>query len=207
MRREYARAGLAIADLAPTWLEQLRRWMRDATESGLPEPNAMIVATVGSGGQPSARTVLLKGLDERGLVFFTNYSSRKAVEAAENPRVAAVLPWHAIGRQVIVEGRVERVDRSETESYFATRPRDSQLSAWASPQSQVIAGREVLDAALAEVERRFGPDKPIPAPPNWGGLRIVPSSVEFWQGRPGRLHDRLRYRQADAGWVVERLAP
>jgi pyridoxamine 5'-phosphate oxidase len=207
MRREYARSGLSEHDLAPTWLAQLRQWVRAATEAGLPEPNAMVVATVDAEGQPSARTVLLKGLDERGLVFFTNYRSRKAAELAANPRASLVLPWHPIGRQVVVLGVVERVDRAETEAYFAGRPRDSQLSAWASPQSQVVADRAALDAALAEVARRYAGDVPIPAPPHWGGLRVRPRSVEFWQGREGRLHDRLRYRDTGSGWIVERLAP
>ncbi len=209
MRREYTRTGLAEDDLAPTWLEQLNRWLADATAAGLPEPNAMVVATADTTGQPSARTVLLKGLDVGGLVFFTNYSSRKATEAAANPYVSVVFLWHAIGRQVVVCGRIERVGRAETETYFATRPPDSQLGAWASPQSQVVGGRAELDEALAEVGRRFGAG-PIPAPPHWGGLRVIPETVEFWQGREGRLHDRLRYRRAGAAgepWVVERLAP
>jgi pyridoxamine 5'-phosphate oxidase len=206
MRREYARTGLREADLAPTWLEQLRRWLADATAAGLAEPNAMILATADADGRPSARTVLLKGLDERGLVFFTNYMSRKASELAANPAVCAVLPWHPMGRQAIVTGRAARVDRSETEAYFATRPRSSQLGAWASPQSQVVPDRETLDARYEEQETRFT-DRPIPAPPHWGGIRIDPETVEFWQGREGRLHDRLRYRRDAGAWVVERLGP
>ena len=207
MRREYALAGLAETDLAPDWLEQLRAWLRDAVSAGLPEPNAMVVATADAQGRPSARTVLLKGLDERGLVFFTNYHSRKA---ARWPRTVRqhVLPWHEMVRQVVVFGGVERVDRAESEAYFATRPRASQLGAWASPQSQVLGGRAVLDDAYETVGRTF-PDR-VPVPEHWGGLRVVPSTVEFWQGREGRLHDRLRYRRVDeptGGWVVERLAP
>jgi pyridoxamine 5'-phosphate oxidase len=207
MRREYARVGLHEADLEATWLEQFERWLRDTVAAGLPEPNAMILATADSAGRPSARTVLLKGLDERGFVFFTNLTSRKATEATANPYAGLVFPWHPIGRQVVVSGRIEQVERTQTEAYFATRPRESQLGAWASPQSQVVANREVLDAALAEAEQRFAGDEP-PAPPHWGGLRVVPDTVEFWQGRVGRLHDRLRFRrEAGEAWVVERLGP
>ncbi len=207
MRREYTRSGLAESDLAPDWLSELRGWMRDATEAGLIEPNAMVLATADSGGRPSARTVLLKELDGRGLVFFTNYESRKATELAANPDASIVFPWHPLGRQVVISGRVERIDRAETEAYFATRPRDAQLGAWASPQSQVVGGRADLEEALTGAAQRFGAAE-IPAPPNWGGLRLVPETVEFWQGRQGRLHDRLRYRRAeDDAWVVERLAP
>lgn len=207
MRSEYARAGLRKRDLAPHWLDQLRLWLAEAAQAGLPEPNAMIVATADETGRPSARTVLLKGLDERGLVFFTNYTSRKASEIAVNPAVSLAFPWHPIGRQVIVCGRAQRVDRSETEAYFASRPRPSQLGAWASPQSQVVADRAALDDRYGEQVARFGDDV-IPAPPHWGGLRVEPETVEFWQGREGRLHDRLRYRLAGGqGWLVERLAP
>ncbi|MDT5025537.1 MAG: pyridoxamine 5-phosphate oxidase, partial [Micromonosporaceae bacterium] len=147
MRREYARVGLHEADLEATWLDQFERWLRDTVAAGLPEPNAMIVATADPAGRPSARTVLLKGLDERGFVFFTNLTSRKATEATTNPYASLVFPWHPIGRQVVVCGRIEQVERGQTEAYFATRPRDSQLGAWASPQSQVVANREALDAA------------------------------------------------------------
>jgi pyridoxamine 5'-phosphate oxidase len=205
MRREYAAAGLREDDLAPDWLGQLRAWLHDAVAAGLPEPNAMVLATADALGRPSARTVLLKGLDERGLTFYTNYGSRKAAELAANPHASAVFPWHPISRQVVVVGGVERADRAESEAYFATRPRTSQLGAWASPQSRVLADRSELDEAYGRAERRF-PDG-VPAPEHWGGLRIVPGTVEFWQGREGRLHDRLRYRKADDGWVVERLAP
>jgi pyridoxamine 5'-phosphate oxidase len=217
MRREYADttqrqaidtdAGLAEADLAPDWPTQFGRWFADAVAAGLPEPNAMVVATADAQGRPSARHVLLKGYDERGFTFFTNYGSRKAVEALANPYASLVFPWFAIYRQVVVCGWVERVDRDETEAYFAQRPRGAQIGAWASPQSQVIRDRAALEAAFAEVERRFPDDTPVPPPPHWGGLRVVPDSVEFWHGRISRLHDRLRYRRTPEGWTIERLAP
>ena len=166
----------------------------------------MVVATASASGRPSARTVLLKGVDDRGLVYFTNYGSRKATESAANPWASVVFPWHPISRQVVVCGRVEQADRAETEAYFATRPRPSQLAAWASPQSQIISRTE-LATALAEVQRRFPDGSTVPAPPNWGGLRIRPVTVEFWQGGPNRLHDRLQYRLTESGWVTERLGP
>jgi pyridoxamine 5'-phosphate oxidase len=206
MRQEYARAGLAESDLAPNWLTQFERWLDNATAAGLPEPNAMIVASVDADGRPNARTVLLKGLDERGFVFYTNYASAKGRELAANPYASLVFPWHAISRQVRASGPVTQVDRTETEAYFATRPRESQLGAWASDQSAIVPDRIHLDQAYAEVAERFG-DEPVPAPPHWGGLRVRPDAVEFWQGRTGRLHDRLRYRRTDDGWTVERLAP
>jgi len=207
MRREYARAGLHEADLDPDWLTQLARWLGEATDAQLPEPNAMVLATADTAGRPSARTVLLKGLDERGLVFFTNLESRKAGELADNPYASAVFPWHPIGRQVIVRGRVTPVERAETDRYFATRPRNAQLGAWASPQSRVVVDRGVLDELLAATDKRFPEGIEVTAPPHWGGLRIGPEEVEFWQGREGRLHDRLRYRRVDEGWLIERLAP
>ena len=185
---------------------QLRRWLSQAVAAGLDEPNAMVVATADASGAPSARTVLLKGLDDRGLTFYTNLDSRKGRELAANPRAAVAFPWHALQRQVLVRGPVERLPAAAADAYFASRPRGSRLGAWASPQSTVLADRAQLDAAVTAVTERFaGAD--VPRPPHWGGFLVVPSEVEFWQGRPNRLHDRLRYRRADRRWIVERLAP
>jgi pyridoxamine 5'-phosphate oxidase len=207
MRRGYRRGQLDEGVASRTWLEQFQLWFEDATDDpAVVEPNAMQVATAGRDARPSVRTVLLKGYDERGLVFYTNYESDKAVEIEANPYAAAVLVWPPHERQVRVSGPVERVDRAETEAYFASRPRGSQLGAWASPQSTVVSSRAVLEDAVIEVAARFG-DGPVPAPPNWGGYRIAPELVEFWQGRADRLHDRLRYRNDSGLWVLERLAP
>jgi pyridoxamine 5'-phosphate oxidase len=208
MRRDYTERGALLeTDLAADWPAQFAAWFVDAAAFGLPEPNAMIVATASADGRPSARTVLLKGYDVRGFVFYTNYTSRKGAEAAENPAASLVFPWFPMQRQVIVAGAVERVSRAETEAYFATRPRGSQLGAWASPQSQVVPDRAAVEAGLAAATERFGADRPVPPPPHWGGLRVLPETVEFWQGRSNRLHDRLRYRRTGSDWVVERLAP
>ncbi|WP_433731705.1 pyridoxamine 5'-phosphate oxidase [Actinoplanes sp. CA-051413] len=208
MRRDYTERGALLeSDLAADWTSQFARWFAEASAAGLPEPNAMIVATADPAARPSARTVLLKGYDERGFVFFTNYTSRKGTEALSNPAASLVFPWFPMQRQVLVAGAVERVDRAETEEYFATRPRGSQLGAWASPQSQVLPDRAAVEAGLAAAVERFGAEEPVPPPPHWGGLRVIPETVEFWQGRSNRLHDRLRFRRTGPGWVVERLAP
>lgn len=203
LRREYARAGLSERDLAPTWHGQLRRWFEEA--GALREPNAMVLGTVAD-GVPSARTVLLKGFDERGLVFFTNATSRKGRELAANPRASLVLPWVDLERQVVVLGSVEAISAEDTEAYFRTRPRASQLGAWASHQSSVVASREVLTERFAVLEERWA-GKDVPVPPFWGGQRVAPGSVEFWQGRPSRLHDRLVYLREGDRWRVERLSP
>jgi pyridoxamine 5'-phosphate oxidase len=212
MRVDYGEVEHTEASLAENWWTQLARWFGDAVAAGVTEPNAMVLATADPAGQPSARTVLLKGYDERGLVFFTNYESRKGRELSANPRASVVLPWYPLRRQVVVCGDVERVTRAESEEYFASRPRESALGAWASEQSRVVPDRATLDAAWDAAARRFPEREPVPTPPFWGGFRLVPETVEFWQGRTGRMHDRLRYRKGDGartdqGWTVERLAP
>ncbi|GLY98155.1 pyridoxine/pyridoxamine 5'-phosphate oxidase [Actinoplanes sp. NBRC 103695] len=207
MRRDYTEhSALLEGDLAADWPAQFAAWFADAKAWGLPEPNAMIVATADARARPSARTVLLKGYDERGFVFYTNYESRKGTEALTNPYASLVFPWFPMQRQVLIAGAVERVSRAETEEYFGSRPRGSQLGAWASPQSRVLSSREAVDDGYEAAADRFA-DGPVPAPPHWGGLRVLPGTVEFWQGRTSRLHDRLRYRRDGGVWVVERLAP
>jgi pyridoxamine 5'-phosphate oxidase len=205
LRRDYTAAGLDVPDLAGTWHEQLARWLADAGAAELTEPNAVVLATADSQGRPSGRTVLLKQYDERGLTIFTNYTSRKARELDANPYASLVLPWVELQRQVVASGRVVRVTPEESAVYFRSRPRGAQLSAWASHQSSVIASRAELERRRAELERRFGAE--IPVPDFWGGYRLEPETVEFWQGRPDRLHDRLQFRRDGERWVVERLSP
>ncbi len=207
MRKDYGLAGLMEKDLAKNPFRQFEKWFAEAEAAKIPEPNAMTLATAGRDGRPSARTVLLKSVDGRGFVFYTNYESGKGRELADNAHAALVFPWITMERQVIVEGAVTKVSREEADAYFHSRPRASQLGAWASPQSTVLAGRAVLEESYRVVERKYE-GREVPLPPQWGGYRVVPATVEFWQGRRSRLHDRLRFRrEPDGEWVVERLAP
>jgi len=207
LRKEYSLTGLAEKDLARDPFRQFEKWFQEAEASKLVEPNAMVLATTTRDGRPAARTVLLKGVDGRGFVFFTNYESRKGRELDANPRASLVFPWFPFERQVIVEGAVAKVSREESEAYFQGRPLASQLAAWASAQSSIIPGRKAIEDAMKAVEKKFA-GRPVPCPPHWGGFRVQPETVEFWQGRRSRLHDRLRYRrEADGSWTVERLAP
>ena len=207
VRREYALAGLSEEDLAADPVDQFRVWLAQAREAQPEDFTAMVLATADRDGRPAARVVLLKGFDERGFVFYTHYASAKGRELAANPRAALVFYWSALERQVRIEGTVERTAREESEAYFASRPQGSRLGAWASPQSRPLAGREELERRVEEAAERF-PDGDVPLPEDWGGFRVFPESVEFWQGRPSRLHDRLRYvRLPEGGWRIERLAP
>jgi pyridoxamine 5'-phosphate oxidase len=207
MRRSYAGAELSESSIAGTWFEQFRRWFTEAADA-LTEPNAMVLATVGPAGRPNARTVLLKAYDEAGLVFYTNATSSKGQELAANPIATVVFPWIPLQRQVRVTGSVAPISREETAAYFRTRPYGSQLGAWASHQSSVLPSRVVLEERYDELARRWPTE--VPVPDFWGGYRLMPDEVEFWQGRPDRLHDRLRFRRTseqDDHWVLERLAP
>ena len=206
LRKDYSLAGLAEKDLARDPFRQFDKWFQEAEAAKIPEPNAMTLATTRD-GRPSARTVLLKGVDGRGFVFYTNYESRKGRELDASPRAALLFPWVALERQVIIEGSVTKVSREEAEAYFHSRPLLSQLGAWVSQQSAIISGRKVLEDTMKELEKKYA-GTVVPLPPHWGGYRVAPEIVEFWQGRRSRLHDRLRFRRGDdGGWIVERLAP
>ncbi|MFJ6634457.1 pyridoxamine 5'-phosphate oxidase [Streptomyces sp. NPDC091376] len=210
MREHYRSTPLDEADLPAEPMEQFVHWFKDAAAGHLHEPNAMIVSTATPDGRPSSRTVLLKHFDDRGFVFYTNHASRKGREIDANPHVSLLFPWHPLTRQVIVTGTAARVGRDETVGYFRTRPHGSQLGAWASPQSSVIPSRAELLRRYEELAARYPAGEQVPAPPEWGGYRVVPETVEFWQGHENRLHDRLRYvrtAEAPTGWRVERLAP
>nr|WP_243658795.1 pyridoxamine 5'-phosphate oxidase [Tamaricihabitans halophyticus] len=207
MRVSYERGSLVEEELAATWADQLRLWLEEATKAGVPDANAMVLATADADGRPSSRSVLCKGLDEHGVVFYTNYTSAKSHDLLATRFASATFPWYALHRQVHVRGEVVRVSAAETKEYWDQRPRGSQLGAWASPQSRIVEGRPTLDKALAKVQRQFGENDDVPVPPHWGGWRIRPEVVEFWQGRRDRMHDRLRFRRVDERWIVERLAP
>lgn len=207
IRLEYSQPELNECDVAPDPIRQFRAWFDAAVQAGLREPNAMTLATVGAEGRPSARVLLLKDFDAEGFVFYTNYASRKGQELAGNPWATMIFWWGDLERQVRIDGTVAQVSAEESDAYFASRPPGSQIGAWVSPQSQVIAGREALVQRLADLTQQFA-GQTIPRPPHWGGYRLAPVEFEFWQGRPNRLHDRLRYRLESGGaWLIERLAP
>jgi pyridoxamine 5'-phosphate oxidase len=206
LREEYQAAGLRRDDLPSRPLELWRRWLDDAEAAGIAEINAMVVSTVDADGTPSSRTVLCKAADDDGFVFFTNHRSRKGLAIASEPRVSLLFPWHPLARQVIVAGVASALGRADSEAYFASRQRGSQISAVASEQSAVIASREVLERRVAELEAEYD-GRDVPCPPHWGGYLVRPSVIEFWQGRDDRLHDRFRYRSSNDRWVVERLSP
>ena len=206
LRRDYALSSLLETDVDPDPIRQFERWFADAVAAQVLEPNAMTLATASRDGVPSARIVLLKGVDAQGFVFFTDYRSRKGAELSENPLAALTFLWKEIERQVRITGSVSRVSTQESDAYFRTRPPGSRLGAWASHQSAVLASREELEARVQDVIGRF-PDGDVPLPPHWGGFRVAPDEIEFWQGRPDRLHDRLLYRRGERGWEISRLSP
>jgi len=207
LRRNYSSESLSETDVNADPIEQFDHWFREALGSALPEPNAMTLATATRDGLPSARTVLLKGFDHQGFVFYTNYESRKGAELDDNPRAALLFTWLELERQVRIEGRVERVSPEESQAYFQSRPKESQIGAWASPQSRPIENRNVLEDKVHELTTTFKHDDVLPLPPFWGGYRVRPQYIEFWQGRESRLHDRILFSRAETGWKIERLAP
>jgi len=206
LRREYQSHPFDVVDVDPDPYRQFALWFAEVDEADGLEANAAVLATAGADGRPSARHVLVKGVDRSGFVFYTNYRSRKAAQMETNPHASLVFAWAPLNRQVIVEGRVSRINPEDSDAYFATRPRTSQLGAWASPQSQPVASRAVLDEAFADLETRYA-GMTVPRPAHWGGYRVDPDRIEFWQGRANRMHDRLSYGRAGGGWRIERLAP
>ena len=205
LRQEYMRAGLSEAQADADPLRQFERWFEDALRAKLPLPNAMTLATITSAGAPSARIVLLKGVEQGGFVFYTNYLSRKGRELERSARACLLLLWSDLERQVRIDGAVEKVTPADSDAYYATRPLGARLSAWASSQSEKVDSRKVLESAMADAKRRYG--EAPPRPPHWGGYRVMPQEIEFWQGRADRLHDRLRYRRKGDSWAIERLSP
>ncbi len=206
LRNEYTLSGLDQSDVLSNPIDQFRRWFETALSARLPEPNAMHISTMTAEGHPDGRIVLLKDVSDRGFTFYTNYESRKGQALTTHPFAALTFFYPELERQIRIEGRVEKVSSEESDAYFASRPRSSQIGAWVSHQSTVINNRDVLETRQRELEAEFA-GQPIPRPPHWGGFRVVPDSVEFWQGRPSRLHDRIRYRQEGVDWIIERLSP
>lgn len=206
LRKEYESGELRRKDLSPSPFEQLQNWLQLAIDAHLIEPHAMCLATATADGYPSNRIVLLRHLDEKGLVFFTNYESRKGTEIQQNPRASCVFWWGAFEKQVIVQGPVEKISQHESDEYFAGRPRKSQIAAWSSRQDKVLSNREELEQAFADNEKKFEGES-VARPPNWGGFRLVPERFEFWQGRRSRLHDRFEYVRKEGGWSIQRLSP
>jgi len=206
LRKEYTLAGLDLTDVLPDPMAQFQRWFDAALGAGVPEPNAMHLSTVNADGRPDGRIVLIKAVSDAGFVFYTNYESRKGQELLGQPFAALTFFWPELERQIRIGGRVEKVSDAESDSYFMSRPRGSQIGAWVSHQSRIIADRDVLETRQRDLEAQFA-DQPVPRPPYWGGFRLVPDSLEFWQGRPSRLHDRIRYRKEENSWAIERLSP
>ena len=207
LRQEYSAEKLDVNDVDPNPFQQFRHWFEEAMNARLPEPNAMTLATVAADGRPAARIVLLKGFDQEGFIFYTNYESRKGEEMDANPHVALVFLWLELQRQVRIEGEVEKIDPAESTRYYQSRPKGSQIGAWASPQSKVIDRREELEQKVKELETTFAETSELPRPPHWGGYLVRPRLFEYWQGRASRLHDRIQYRKNPEGWAIERLAP